>query len=84
MTSIHARDTVEVILRFLDLGVPAFQLASTLQLAVAQHWVADSRTGRRIHLELLQYPPSIDELIRGHASRDELAAVLQPFIISNF
>lgn len=84
MTSVHARDTVEVLYRLLDLGVPAFQLAATLSLAVAQRWEHLNQPQRRLKLEILQYPDNLFDILETPVGRDVLTQKLEQFIISNY
>lgn len=79
LSSVHARDTSEALLRLLDLGVPPFQLASTLRAAVSQTWHSIALGGRHLRLELLEYPKHLYDLLKQKPSLEQLQQELGPY-----
>ena len=83
LTSVHARDTSEALLRLLDLGVPAFQLASTVLAAVSQAWQVDSNRQRSLDLALLVYPSDLYDLLKRQPSLEELRQYFSRYVLGN-
>ena len=82
LTSIHARDTAEVLIRLLDLGIPAFQLASALLAGIAQQWGATPQ-GRHLQLEVLPYPADLYDVLKTQPSLQQLRSLLNSAGIFN-
>ena len=83
LSSVHARDASEALLRLLDLQVPAFQLASTLTATVAQEWRSDAASVRRLSATVLCYPPNLYELLKTQPSLGVLRSALQAHGVGN-
>lgn len=76
LTTLHTNSAADTLIRLQNLGVPAYDLASSLELIIAQRlvrkWSHDHYSGRIGLFELMPLTPALIELIHNQSSAQAL------------